>query len=89
MKDDVVVVAHKLNSFTAGRDKFYELIARATSLYVLSKRVAYLTAFMEFVRCRANKCTFVKPVLNAAYLGRALNSFVKIVLNKVTVMARR
>ena len=83
LKDDVVVVAHKLNSFTAGRDEFYELIARAPSLYVLSKRVAYLTAFMEFVRCRAKKCPFVKSVLNAACLGRALNSIVKIVLNKV------
>ena len=83
LQDDVVVVAHKLNSFTAGRDEFDELIARAPSLYVLSKRVAYLTAFVDFVHCRAKKCPFIKPVLNAAYLDRALDSIVKIVKNKV------
>ena len=68
LQDDAVVVAHKLNSFIAGRDKFDELITRAPSLYILSKRVAYLTAFVEFLRCRAKKCPFIKPVLNAAYL---------------------
>ena len=83
LQDDVVVVAHKLNSFTAGRDEFDELIARAPSLYVLSKRLAYLTTFVDFVRCRAKKCPFIKSVLNAAYLDRALDSIVKIVQNKV------
>ena len=83
LRDDVVVVAHKLNSFTAGRDEFDELIARAPSLYIFSKRVAYLTAFVDFVRCRAKKCPFIKPVLNAAYLDRALDPIVKIVQNKV------
>ena len=75
-------MAHKLNSFSVGRDEFDELIARAPSL-VLSKRVAYLTTFVNFVRCRAKKSHFIKPELNAACLDDALESSVKILQNKL------
>ena len=37
------------------------LIETAPSLYVLTKRVAYLRAFVEYLRCKFKKRNFVRP----------------------------
>ena len=39
-----------------------ELIETAPSLYVLTKRVAYLRAFVEYLRCKFKKWNFVRQV---------------------------
>ena len=58
---------------------FDNLIAASSNLYVLRKRLAYLTAFVEFVMAKAKGTLFLKPNLNAAYLDRALLKVVKYV----------
>ena len=37
------------------------MIETALSLYVLTKRVAYLRAFVEYLRCKFKKRNFVRP----------------------------
>ena len=53
-----------------------ELIDFAPSLYVLKKRVAYLSAFVEYKRCEFKKCAFVRPELNSRDLEKALKAIV-------------
>ena len=63
-------------------DGLDKLIERAPSLYVLQKRVAYIMAFCEYFRCKAKRCAFVKPTLNADYLSMALNLIARYVQTK-------
>ena len=64
-------------------DGLDQLIGRASSLYELQKKVAYLMAFVEYFRCcRVKNCPFEKPTLNAEYLNKALNIIVRYVQKK-------
>ena len=49
-----------------------------------AKKIVYLIAFVDWFHCcKVRKNDFIKPVLNAAYLEKALLNTVKLVLNKV------
>ena len=52
------------------------LIESARTLFGLQKRAAYLVAFVEYVRCKARKCAFVPPRLDASFLDKALDLMV-------------
>ena len=49
------------------------MIKTAPSLYILSKRIAYLSAFVEYLCC---KLEFVLPKSNSGDLNNALNEIV-------------
>ena len=55
------------------------LIETAPSLYVLTKRVAYLRAFVEYLRCKFKKRNFVRPKWDTCDLNKALNKIVALV----------
>jgi len=52
-------------------DGLFKLIDIAHDLYALKKRLAYLVAFIDFVIAKARKGSFIKPVLDAAFLDHA------------------
>ena len=60
-----------------------QLIESSPSLYVLQKRAAYLVAFVDYLRCKAQKRKFVPPRLNASYLDNALDLIVRFVQKRV------
>ena len=55
------------------------LIETAPNLYTLSKRVAYLVAFKQFILAKARKAAFCRPKLDVKYLDDALLDVVKYV----------
>ena len=57
-----------------GLDK---LIETASDLYILKKQVAYLLAFTEYFVAKAKNVSYVRPVLNATFLDRALIKAIK------------
>ena len=59
------------------------LIETAPSLYVLTKRVAYLRAFVEYLRCKFKKRNFVRPKWDTCDLNKALNKIVAVVQKNV------
>ena len=81
VENEVPVGARRINlSGNNGFDGIDKLIESAPNLNTLQKRVAYLIAFVDWFRCcKVRKNNFVKPVLNAAYLGKALLITVKFV----------
>ena len=80
---EVAVTARRMNLSGDGVDVIGRLIERAPSLYQLQKRIAYLISFVDWFKCKLRKGVFVKPVLNAAYLERALLAVVKFVQSRV------
>jgi len=58
------------------------MIEAAPSLYVLQKRMAYLMAFVRFLKCKAKKDEFVPPKLDIVELNKALNAVVSFVQRK-------
>ena len=82
---EVQVGAPRINlSGHSGIDGIDKLIESATNLYTLLKRVAYLIAFVDWFQCcKVRKNDFIKPVLDAAYLEKALLIIVRLVQNKV------
>ena len=66
-----------------------ELIDSAPSLYVLKKRVAYLSAFVEYKRCEFKKCAFVRPELDCRDLEKALKAIVGFVQRRYYGQALR
>ena len=66
-----------------------KLIEGAPSLYVLTKRVAYLSAFVDYVVCKVRKREFVAPKLSASDLDKALLKVVGFVQKKVFGQALR
>ena len=54
-----------------------KIIESANNLYTLKKRFAYLLAFTEYLVAKSRKALFVRPVLNATNLDRALVKAVK------------
>ena len=81
----VQVGTRRINlSLRTGIDGIDELIESALNLYTLQKKVAYLIAFVDWFQCsKVRKNDFINPVLNAAYLEKALLIIVKLVQNKV------
>ena len=59
-----------------------KLIESYPSLYVLTKRVAYLAAFVDYIRCKAKNREFVPPRLDTCDLDMALNRIVGFVQRK-------
>ena len=59
-----------------------KLIESSLSLYVLTKRVAYLAAFVDYIRCKVKNREFVPPRLNTYDLDMALNRIVGFVQRK-------
>ena len=59
-----------------------KLIESSPSLYVLTKRVAYLAAFVDYIRCKAKNREFVSPRLDTCDLDMALNKIVGFVQRK-------
>ena len=59
-----------------------EVIESANNLYTLKKRFAYLLAFTEYLVAKSRKALFVRPVLNATYLVRALVKAVEYVQSR-------
>ena len=55
------------------------LIETASSLYVLTKRVAYLRAFVEYLRCKFKKRNFGRAKWDTCDLNKALNKIVAVV----------
>ena len=53
-----------------------QLIESTPSLYVLRKRASYLLAFLEYIKCKAQKRKFVPPKLNALYFEEAQDQIV-------------
>ena len=60
-----------------------QLVERSPDLYTLKKRIAYLTAFKEYViAVKVKKKEFVRPVLNALYLYKAFVRLLRYVQNE-------
>ena len=59
-----------------------KLIESSPSLYVLTKRVAYLAAFVDYIRCKVKNREFVSPRLDTCDLDMALNRIVGFVQRK-------
>ena len=59
-----------------------KLIESSPSLHVLTKRVAYLAVFVDYIRCKVKKREFVPPRLDTCDLGMALNRIVGFVQRK-------
>ena len=59
-----------------------QLIESSPSLYVLTKRVAYLAAFVDYIRCKVKNREFVPPRLDTCNLDMALNRIVGFVQRK-------
>ena len=53
-----------------------KLIESFPSLYVLTKRVAYLAAFVDYIGCKVKNCEFVLPRLDTCDLDMALNRII-------------
>ena len=85
VENEVQVGARRINlSGRIGIDGIDKLIENAPNLYTLQKRVAYLIAFVDWFQCcKVRKNNFIRPVLNAACLEKALLFIVKLVQNKV------
>ena len=81
VENKVQVGARRINlSGRSGIDGIDILIESAPNLYTLQKRVAYLIAFVDWFQCcKVRKNDFIKPMLNAAYLEKALLIIVKLV----------
>ena len=75
--------AHGVSSLTY-------IIDSAPSRYILKKRTAYLMAFSEFIKCKTQHKTFVKPRIDSAYLDKAMHRLILYVLRKCfgTVMKK-
>ena len=61
------------------RGDLEQLVKSAPCLYVLKKRASYLFAFVEYIKCIAQKRKFVPPKLNALYFEEALEQAVVLV----------
>ena len=59
-----------------------KVIESAPSLYALTKRVAYLSAFIEYLRCKVKNQEFERPKFDTGDLNRALNKVVGFVQQK-------
>ena len=58
------------------------IIDTAPSWYILKKRTAYLMAFTEFIKCKTQHKTFVKPRIDSAYLDKAMHRLILYVQRK-------
>ena len=65
------------------------LIETAPSLYALTKPVAYLRAFVEYLRCKFKKQNFVRPKWDTYDLNKALNKIVAVVQRRFYGQALR
>ena len=85
VENEIPVAARRINlSGSSGIDGIDNLIESTPHLYTLQKRVAYLIAFVDWFQCcKVRKNDFVKPVLNAAYLEKALLITKMLVQNKM------
>ena len=68
-----------LNSTEVLRGDLEQLIESASFLCVLKKRASYLLAFVEYIKCKAQKRKFVPAKLNALYFEEALDQIVVLV----------
>ena len=78
--------ADLLNTFNSTevlRGDLEQLIESAPSLYVQKKRASYLLAFVEYIKCKAQKRKFVPPKLNALYFEEALDQILVLVQKRV------
>ena len=83
-ENETDIVSMRRAACSVELDGLAQLIERASSLYELQKKVAYLMAFVEYFRCcRVKNCAFEKPTMNAEYLNKALNIIVRYVQKKV------
>ena len=55
------------------------LIETTLLLYMFTKRVAYLRAFVEYLRCKFEKQSFVRLKWDTCDLNKALNKIVGVV----------
>ena len=58
------------------------MIESSLSLYVLTKRVAYLATFVDYIKCKVKNREFVPPRLDTCDLDMALNKIVGFVQRK-------
>ena len=58
------------------------MIEAAPSLYVLKKRVAYLLAFVQYLKCKVKNLEFERPKLDVVDLNKALSAIVSFVQHK-------
>ena len=58
------------------RGTLYQMIEAAPNWYILKKRVAYLTAFTEYLLKRKRRERFEKPKLDGPYLERAMERLI-------------
>ena len=58
------------------RGTLYQMIEAAPNWYILKKKVAYLTAFTDFLLKRKRRERFEKPKLDGPYLERAMKRLV-------------
>ena len=62
-----------------------KLIESFPSLYVLTKRVAYLAAFVDYIKCKAKNREFVPPRLDSCDLDMALKKLLVFCRKSTTV----
>ena len=62
-----------------------KLIESFPSLYVLTKRVAYLAAFVDYIKCKAKNREFVPPRLDSCDLDMALKKLLVLCRKSTTV----
>ena len=60
-------------------DKILKLMQTSFDLNTVTKRIAYLLAFVDFLKAKTKRQTFKKPELNAAFLDRAFLQAIKYV----------
>ena len=60
-------------------DKILKLMQTSFDLYTVKKRIAYLLAFVDFLKAKTKRQTFKKPEMNAAFLDRAFMQAIKYV----------
>ena len=80
VENEIPIEASRINLLgSSGIDGIDELIESLSNLYTLQKRTTYLIAFVDwFQRCKVKKNDFVKPMLNSAYLEKALQTTMKV-----------
>ena len=68
--------------YFTNNNQFDQLIEISPSLYVLTKQVAYVAAFVKCIGCKVKNCEIVPPRLDTCDLDMALNIIVGFVQRK-------